>query len=310
MVSLFGGEPLQKYTYDSVEYTLDKSMRKGVFVNIVTNGLELREYVKLLKKYKDNITIQVTVDGIEKIHNRNRLTMDGRNSYESVMEGIQSCLTAGLNVTLRVNVTEESSRFLKLFILEEPVKGWMLHKNFKVSLAPVTNHLGEGGSEIYRESNILKSILYYFPEIIELLSERLEIAPDMFRITGYIKNILSKDRFKYHINPAVFFCETCNLATYAVGADNAVYLCPETVGKEEFKAGSFYPVLNLKEEFINQFRNRNIKNINGCLDCNIAAFCGGGCPMASYKKNGHAKTPFCGNAKEVINQYLQHVSLD
>jgi len=313
MVTLFGGEPLQKQTFDIVLYSIKLAYSKNVYTNIITNGLELNIFSKELEKYKDKINLQVTLDGIEKIHNKNRLTLNGEKSFQRIVENIDDCILRGLNITLRVNVNEVTSKYLDEFLESFYVKKWVKNKNFSIDIAPVTQHCNTSNrcnEVIYNETYILDSILKNVSNINRYLTEKIRFTPDMYRITGYLRKISCDFMKKYQITPVVNFCEATFLSTFAVGPDNNVYLCPETVGKTEFSAGTYYPELKLKNEFINQFRDRTVDKMDKCSKCNIAAFCGGGCPMVSYKLKGNARKEICGNSREVVEEYLNRISIE
>ena len=69
-------------------------------------------------------------------------------------------MAKGLPIITRVNTTIESSKFLDEFIHECYANNWMAYSNFKLEIAPVTNHFNEkSGRKIYQESYVLDSII-------------------------------------------------------------------------------------------------------------------------------------------------------
>lgn len=306
VISLFGGEPLQKKTFLIVNEVLKMAQRKGIFVNIITNGVELDQFIDTLVAYKSNISIQVTLDGIKRIHNKTRPGYEFKNSYDVITTNISKALKSSLPIIVRVNTTIESSKFLDEFIDGENVKEWISYNNFKLEIAPVTNHFNEKSNDkIYQESYILDAIIKN-SKIIELLGEKISFTADMFRITGHLTCQLD-DRFKYKISPTIRYCEATYLSTYAVGPDGYVYLCTDTIGRTELAAGKYYPKLELNKEYINQLKNRNVFEMEKCRDCSIATFCGGGCPTAALKEHHNAALNYCGNAKEVVTDFFDRI---
>lgn len=303
VVSLFGGEPLQEKTYTIVEKALRISSQKGVFVNIITNGVELDKFLDMLDKYKKNISIQVTLDGIKEIHNRNRPGYGFDNSYDIISNNISKALAKHLPIIVRVNTTIESSKFLDEFIQGCYINNWMSYSNFKLEIAPVTNHFNEkSGRKIYQESYVLDAIIKN-SKVIEQLGDKISFTADMFRITGHLRCQLD-DRLMYKISPTIRYCEATYLSTYAVGPDGYVYLCTDAIGREELAAGRFYPKLKLNEDYINQLKHRNVFEMEECKNCDIAGFCGGGCPTAALKEYHDAGKGYCGNAKDVVTDFL------
>lgn len=307
VISLFGGEPLQEKTFIIVEKILKLAQQKNKFVNIITNGVELDRFINMLQEYRNNISIQVTLDGIKEIHNKNRPGDGFDNSYDIISSNISKALSCNLPIILRVNTTIESSRYLDEFLEGENVRGWMCYNNFKLEIAPVTNHFNEKSNrEIYQESYILDSIVKN-SKVVGLLGEKISFTADMFRITGHLRCQLD-ERIKSKINPTLRYCEATYLSTYAVGPDGNVYLCTDAIGREELAAGKYYPELHLNKEYINQLRHRNVFEMEKCKSCNIATFCGGGCPTAALKEYHDAGMNYCGNAKEVVTDFIDRLN--
>lgn len=306
VVSLFGGEPLQVKTFSIVEKVLMMARHKGIFINIITNGVELDYFIELLEKYKSNISVQVTLDGIKRIHNKNRPGNGFDNSYDLISDNISKALRKNLPVILRVNTTVESSKFLDEFIDGENIQEWMSYKDFRLEIAPVTNHFNEKSNQkIYQESYILDSIIKN-SKVVDLLGKKIFFTADMFRITGHFICQLD-ERLKFKINPTIRYCEATYLSTYAVGPDGYVYLCTDAIGREDLSAGKYYPKLQLNKQYIEQLRNRNVFEMEKCKDCNIATFCGGGCPTAALKEYNNAAMNYCGNAKEVVEDFFNRL---
>ena len=106
-IVLSGGEPLLKENYDSVEYFFRKvkqhienetaAGRKCIFT-IFTNATQAPEYKELLTEYRDMVSLVfVTLNGKKEHHDRERITEDGRGSFEEVIRGINTFLELGIN---------------------------------------------------------------------------------------------------------------------------------------------------------------------------------------------------------------------
>lgn len=61
------------------------------------------------------------------------------------------------------------------------------------------------------------------------------------------------------------------------------------------------------EVYINQLKHRTVFEMEKCRHCNIAGFCGGGCPTAALKEYHDAGKCYCGNAKEVMADFLNKI---
>lgn len=304
IITLFGGEPIQAKTFSLAKYVLKCAAERNIYVNIITNGLEVEEFVNVIEKYKNNVHVQITLDGIEEIHNKQRPDSQGKSTYLKIANGIMTCLNHGIRVVLRTNVSLYSSQFLSQFIDSELINRCIKYSNFSMEIAPVISHFGDNLQHAYNESRILDNILKQKVDIEDLYQKNIHFTADMFRLTGYLRSILDQRFRRYKFSPVVNYCEATRLAVCAIGPDGNIYLCPETVGKDEVAAGKIGKNIDINEEMLILLRNRSIKTIEKCRNCSIATLCGGGCPLAAHKNYGSVRYSCCGNAKQVVQDFL------
>lgn len=88
---MFGGEPL--INMDGVEetfrYATELKRKTGINVSAstVTNGTIMNQRVfDVYRKYRDelNLMVQISVDGIKEAHDENRVTIDGKGSFDMI----------------------------------------------------------------------------------------------------------------------------------------------------------------------------------------------------------------------------------
>ncbi len=84
-----------------------------------------------------------------------------------------------------------------------------------------------------------------------------------------------------------------------------IYICPESIGNKDIAIGRFYPELELYEDKMSLWRNRDIISMEKCRECSFALICGGGCPFASIATSG-GKEPVCERFQEVLDTFLKH----
>lgn len=86
-IFFFGGEPfvnfnILKQIYDYVEERYLGRVKKYA---ITTNGTLVHGYIKQwLYERKDNFEITLSLDGTKEMHNRNRVTKSGKESFDSI----------------------------------------------------------------------------------------------------------------------------------------------------------------------------------------------------------------------------------
>lgn len=107
----FGGEPL--YNIPAIDKITDILAERNIeFVSGMTsNGFYLTPDVakKAKEKWKLN-SVQITIDGTEKMYNRIKAyTDDCENPFERVLSNIDAALAAGIHVTIRLNTDKKNS---------------------------------------------------------------------------------------------------------------------------------------------------------------------------------------------------------
>lgn len=95
VITMFGGEPL--INWKSIKAILEEVKRKPketriqTVVDIITNGTimnqEIADYIKDYIK-KETLSIQVSVDGVKKIHDFNRVDHSGEGSFNTIEKNI------------------------------------------------------------------------------------------------------------------------------------------------------------------------------------------------------------------------------
>ena len=131
----FGGEPLLQYEniVRILKITNEICEQNHCICssNVVTNGYLLnRKRLEELRKLNVK-QMQITVDGNKKLHDKQRILINGRETYDIILNNICMALESGIKVTLRVNVGGK----ITLDVLDEiPIK---YRKDVVVSIANI-----------------------------------------------------------------------------------------------------------------------------------------------------------------------------
>ena len=102
----FGGEPL--YNIRAIDIITSELAKKGIGFksSMTSNGFYLTEEIskKAVSEWKLG-TVQITIDGTEKVYNRTKAFVDDcENPFFRVLDNIDHALDAGINVFIRLNV--------------------------------------------------------------------------------------------------------------------------------------------------------------------------------------------------------------
>ena len=123
-IKWFGGEPLLNlYAIEEISKVaieLCKKTKKKFYASITTNGYLLTEEVfEMLIKYHV-YSIQITIDGVARIHDKYRVLVNGEPTFDKIIRNIiniknndslKKCL-----LNIRTNVTEESVAYLEEYV--------------------------------------------------------------------------------------------------------------------------------------------------------------------------------------------------
>ena len=125
-IEFFGGEPLQKETYNVMKETLDFARELGCEISIVTNGYLLIEYASLLVQYRDALVeVMVTLDGPRDIHNAvRRSKKKDDDAFQKIVSGIDLYLELGIPVNVSTNIDRHNAEHVKELFQFYHEKGW------------------------------------------------------------------------------------------------------------------------------------------------------------------------------------------
>lgn len=305
-IELFGGEPLLPTTYETNQRIFEHARKLGKCVSIITNGTQIGIYLELLKEYKDCIgNFQITLDGLQKIHDKRRVKEDGTGTFDVICKGIDALLELEIKVGVRINLDRQNIDSLKELVHFFRIKGWTNSRYFHADVAPVVDHTCANLSgDIMKENEIIKRIQEIFPEKIEDSFFHLQL----FRVLNHVRQVLGNEEETISI-PSFHYCEGNRMEFYVFAPDGYIYLCPEAVGAKEAVIGEYKEELKLYDSY-EQWEKRNITTVPKCRECEIAPFCGGGCPFAAIAVNGDINKPVCDDSKEVLYQYIDSMKED
>lgn len=96
-ITLFGGEPLCnphliEYIFD-YGLTKQKQTKINFSASIITNGTVMNDYIEWLfmeYKHKVDLHCQLSIDGIKEVHDTNRVTIDGKGSFDMIEKNVKT----------------------------------------------------------------------------------------------------------------------------------------------------------------------------------------------------------------------------
>lgn len=266
-IDFFGGEPLLNFkTVKAVtEYVREREQATGkIFkLTLTTNGMLLDDK-KIEWLNKNNISLVLSLDGREKVHDAMRPDISGKGSYDRVVKNFQKLVESrnGDNYYLRGTYTNKNLDFTNDVVS-------MYNDGFDVlSIEPVV--LKDSPLALTEE---------HLPRIFEEYDKLTET---------YLKyRKLGKGFFFFHFNVDLSNgpCVAKRLAGcgagheyFAVAENGDLYPCHQFVGRGKYNLGNVFDGLNEdSKHWTKYFRESHVLNKPKCQDCWAKYFCSGGC---------------------------------
>ena len=283
-ITWYGGEPL--LALDTIEY-LSKEIIKMCDENnvnynagIITNGYSFtKEVAQKLKDLRVEHA-QITLDGTEEIHNQRRPLVNGRETFNTIIQNINDTADI-MKISIRVNT--DKSNIDKLDGLLDTLISYNLHNRVHVYLGFV-----DSINECYADDQCLSR---------EGFSKLNYIAEKKLVDKGFVKS----SEYKYprlHAN----YCGADNDSTYVVGPKGYIYKCYNEIGDRTAVIDS---ILDTDEDFNLALYNKYMLHMpvddEVCSQCKLLPICMGGCPYHKITKNDKK----CSEYKYSLEEYLK-----
>ena len=292
-ITVFGGEPLLPgdNQRNIIVHLLNRANESKLDVAFVTNGYTLKSYVDLLKTASIR-EVQVTLDGTQEVHDGRRYLKGKQPTFDKIVEGIDACLAAEININLRMVIDKENIENLAGLSRFAIDKGWTASPFFKTQIGRNYElHFCNSTPEKLFDRATLYQHLY---ELLKIHPYIAEFYKPAFSIAKYIA--------EHEALPTPLFdsCPACK-TEWAFDFTGTIYSCTATVGNKGDELGTFYPEITKNEAAIESWQNRDITTIEECKTCSVSLACGGGCTSVAKNKNGHPNTPDCRPVKELLS---------
>ena len=291
-ITVFGGEPLldSNWHRQNLSILLDEAARRNLDIAIVTNGFHLSSYMDILKKVSVR-EIQVTLDGMQDIHDKRRPLKNGKGTFSKIVEGIEMCLEQGLPVNLRMVLDKENIEELPKLARFAIEKQWTTSPLFKSQIGRnyELHHCQSDSYQLYNRIDLYKDIY----RLVKKHPEILEFHKPAFSVSRFL--------FDEGKLPDPLFDSCPGTKTeWAFDYTGKIYSCTATVGKAGEELGFFYPQVSLDEERIAEWESRDVLAIPECKNCNLQLACGGGCGSVAKNTSGKICSPDCRPVKELM----------
>jgi uncharacterized protein len=274
----YGGEPLLNpapiYNISSRLYNWSQTEGVKFKFSIITNGSLLSPQLvdRLLPIGLQEV--RVTVDGDKQAHDLKRPFLDGRGSFDIIIDNIRQAIDK-VNIGIAGNFDRQS--FESIFrLLDYLDTQGLLYRLSSINFAPIVPRLGP-------ESN---------PGAIELAECSSFLGKDgLFKETIALKKELIRRGIKINTGLAVNACPLfMQHAGVTIDPKGMIYKCNSLLGHTEFSVGDVCQKdYNAKfSEFLGLDAWKKCPR-----DCAYVPMCQGGCRFFSYVENGNFTDMAC-----------------
>ena len=295
-ISWFGGEPLIEYKkiiqLSDKLISICKFYKRKYYADITTNGylLTANIFQKLLNKRIQYF--QITIDGTETIHNKQRFTINHESTFNTIirnLKNIKNLKQKNFKICIRTNFTKEIFEYFSDYL---NVVSYFCNddKRFIISCYKVGNWGGNIPNEF--KQKIINNSSNYMREIYS----------SFYRTDKRINLNLN------YLEPASGLCYGGKKHNYLISARGTIHKCttkfeePSSIIGELTDSGNIQLNTNYYKLISNYIRCKNIEY------CNIAPICTGDpCP---YKSSDENKCLFIkDNLDLILKIYDKNISL-
>ncbi len=266
--TLFGGEPLLGKNLPLLLPLLRHVSERNGSIRAISNGTEIHEYLEFLGPTCIS-DIQVTIDGMQDVHDRFRSYADGSGTWNSILRNIRACVERGVHVHIRLNARSDNydscEAFMQFFQHTENQEG------ITFDLSAIYGPCGDIDYGSIHASN--------YCQVTHPILRRFKA--------------LRRDGTPLYMVPS--FCATTSRGGMAMIGPGAIWNCWHLVG-------NFSKSLGTIEELIinpNIVRHEQPPQFaEPCLSCRYLLLCQGECPARPYTSKATC-------SRDLIRQLLE-----
>lgn len=289
-VNWYGGEPLlaMDIIQDLSETFMDlaEEYKMEYTASMISNGYKLTpEVTDKLVDYKVK-TIQITIDGPERLHNLKRPLKNGKPSFRTIIKNMQYAADK-VGIGVRINVDKSFTGDIIAELLGEFTEAGLKDK--------VGVYFGQLEASTQVCSNI--------SEACYETSDFSQVEIEYYRIL--LENGFRIDRLP---SPMSTFCMAQVVNSYLVDPEGYLYRCFNHVGSVEKAAGKINENINYQRpNFTRLFRFDPFRD-ETCRVCNLLPICMGGCPSRRADR-GLTGQQMCDSWKHNLEPMLEIIAV-
>ena len=279
-VDFFGGEPLMNLgvVKDTVYYAKEQAAKLGkrFLFTTTTNGLLLDdETIKFFNEEMENVVL--SLDGRPEVHDAVRKTVNGKGSFDLVIEKIKKFVRSrgDKHYYVRGTFTAKNLDFAKdvLFLADQGFDS--------ISMEPVVTDI----PELQIREEHLPRIEKEYENLCEAYLDREEKG-EGFNFFHFNIDLEGGPCLQKRVSA----CGAGN-EYFSVVPNGDIYPCHQFAGDNKWKMGSVFEG-TLDENIRSKFAESCLFTRKKCENCFAKFICSGGCSANNYHYNGDIEEPY------------------
>jgi len=288
-INWFGGEPLlainQIHEISQKVISLSEKFDFDFSAQVISNGFLMTPGIADGLSDLKVKSVQVTLDGPSRIHNRNRPLKKGGDSFQQIVSNIKYA-SQKMAVAVRVNIDRSFSRE----IIEEMFD--------ELAAADLKKRVG-----------VYFGMVEPVSEVCGNIAENCFNNHDFSKFQIELYSLLLEKGFNIHTipRPCAFHCMAQTINSFIVDPDGNLYRCLGFTGNPEKSMGNIADEIDYGHPNFTEFFDFNPFENDTCRECNILPICMGGCPSRRVERNleeGEA----CGTWKHNLPEMLDIIA--
>lgn len=289
-ICFFGGEPLLNFNLirELVTYSKELEIKNNISIgfSMTTNATLLNEEIERYIK-ENKIGLTVSIDGDEKVQNKNRYFANKVGCYKKVVKNTEMLRAANLLVA-RATVTTENIDIL------HSVEHLISLGFKKISWATAQNLMSEKDFMLYTKKQ---------NKIIAKVEELIHVGD--FKEAKKYGNVV---KLLKRVDTDALRTKACGCGTnmIAVNIEGSIYPCHRFVGNESMRLGSIFDETCEKNDTF--FEDVCVKSFDKCQTCFSRNLCTGGCVNENFESTGDLRIPpesRCEHIRELHRQIIK-----
>jgi uncharacterized protein len=253
---------------------------------VISNGVAIsNEMFKAMRSL--GLRLAISLDGLGEHHDCQRRLSDGSGSFATVSSTIDRALSLGIVPDISVTVTARNLPGLP------ELTQWLLECDLPFRF------------EFYREHNALAARADLRPDeqrTVETMRAVFGIIEANLPRRSLLASLLDRTNLAW---PHSHACGA-GVNYLAIDTQGQIARCQMDIGHTITSIHADDPLADLRADQTG-FQNPSADEKSDCRECQWRYWCGGGCPLESYRTTGRwdAKSPYCSIYKTLFSEVLR-----